>query len=100
MRSRLKPLLISAALAASVDAARAYPGTVMAPAPIYAGPGDRSPVLAVIPVNAQIDVGPCRAYCHVIYGDIEGYIASPLVVAEAPAPESPEYRIGPFGLVF
>jgi len=100
MRSRLTPLLVAASLAASCGAASAYAGRVCAPASLYAGPGGASPVVAVIPANAQVDVGPCRAYCLVSYGDVEGYVASSLVIAESPAPLEPEYRIGIFGLVF
>jgi uncharacterized protein YraI len=100
MLSRFTPLLVAAALAATCGAASAYPGTVAAPASILAGPFATSPVVAVIPANAQIDVGPCKAYCRVCYGDVEGYVASALIVALAPAPLEPEYRIGIFGLVF
>jgi uncharacterized protein YraI len=100
MGSRFTPLLVAAALAAFCGAASAYPGTVAASASILAGPFATSPVVAVIPANAQIDVGPCKAYCRVSYGDVEGYVASALIFAQAPAPLEPEYRIGIFGLVF
>lgn len=100
MGSSLKPLFVIAALAASSGAASAYSGTTLKSAHLYAAPSNRSAVVAMIPANAQIDVGPCRDYCLVSYGDFEGYVASSLVFAEAPAPYQPEYRIGPFGLVF
>ncbi len=100
MRSRLTPLFVTAALAASSTAASAYSGALLKPATLYAAPSDRSAVIARLPANAQVDVGPCKAYCLVSYGDVEGYVASSLVIAEAPAPFEPEYRIGIFGLVF
>jgi|WetSurMetagenome_2_1015567.scaffolds.fasta_scaffold660316_2 hypothetical protein len=100
MRSRLTPFLAAAALAASCDAASAYSGALLRSATLYAAPSSSSPVVATLPANAQIDVGPCRAYCLVSYGDVEGYVASSAILAEGSAPYQPEYRIGIFGLVF
>jgi uncharacterized protein YraI len=100
MRSRLKPLIVIAAFAASSNAASAYSGATMKTAALHAAPSDRSPVVAMIPANAPIDIGPCRAYCLVSYGDLEGYVAASLILAEAPAPRAPQHMIGPFGLVF
>lgn len=100
MRPGLTPLLAAAAILASGTAANAYSGALLKQATLYAAPSSSSAVVAVIPANAEIDVGPCRAYCLVSYGDVEGYVASSAIFAEAPAPLEPEYRIGLFGLVF
>lgn len=84
--SKLTPLFVAGALAASAGAAGGYPATVAAPTAMRAGPGMAAPIIAMIPANAPLNAGPCRSWRRLRCGAAVGFVPSPRVIAGIAAP--------------
>ena len=81
MQSKLCLVATAATLALSIGTADARPRAVSDAANLRQGPGQRWPVIAVIPADGQVDVINCgpgwrRDWCHVRFENHDGYVAA------------------------